>query len=56
MATQADFRDADGRGVTVVERLLENHAPVLHDAILNTASVADEDGFITVREIIVFRY
>lgn len=51
MATQSDFRDADGRSATVVERLLENHDPDLHDAILNGDPVAeDEDGFITVRE------
>ncbi|CAM9306840.1 unnamed protein product [Pylaiella littoralis] len=54
MATRADFRDADKGGTTVVEELLQTHAPpFVEDAILKSGKkpVEDEDGFQTVGKI-----
>ncbi|CAM9306733.1 unnamed protein product [Pylaiella littoralis] len=54
LATQADFRDANGGGTTVVEKLLEIHAPyLLQDAIFNSGNkpVMDEDGYKAVGKV-----
>lgn len=54
MATRADFRDADKGGTTVVEELLQTHAPpFVEDAILKSGKkpVENEDGFQTVSDM-----